>query len=88
MPKHFHPGRHTSTEFISINTHLCKACWACVETCSRQVIDKVEFFNHKHAHISQKERCKGCFKCVRVCPNGAISAIERQNEKEYAHLLG
>ena len=88
MPPRFPFGRHTSTDFIAIDTHLCQACWACVDSCPRQVINKAQLFNHKHAHIRANERCRGCLRCVRVCPNAAIYPLERKSEKEYARLLG
>jgi Pyruvate/2-oxoacid:ferredoxin oxidoreductase delta subunit len=88
MSHHYPFGRHTHTDFITLNTRLCKACWACVDNCPRQVINKVQLFNHQHAHIRAKERCRGCLRCVRVCPNASISPIERQNENELIHILG
>ena len=88
MSHHFLFGRHTQTGFISLNRRLCQACWACVDACPRGVINKVQLFNHKHAYIQAEERCRGCLKCVQICPNAAISPREKQNEKEYARLLG
>lgn len=61
-----------STKYIELNTHLCQACWKCVEICSDQVLGKVEVLWHRHARIINADACRGCKKCVQVCENGAI----------------
>ncbi|MEW5721044.1 MAG: ferredoxin family protein [Chloroflexota bacterium] len=67
-------ARHTKTRFIWLNTHLCQACWGCIEACPNGVIGKIElpFGLHRHARIDHAEQCQGCKKCVHVCPTGAI----------------
>lgn len=80
--------RHTQTPYILLDTRLCRACWTCVETCPRQVINKAQLFHHKHAHIRAQERCRGCLKCVQACPHGAIRPKVRKNEKELVTLPG
>jgi MinD superfamily P-loop ATPase len=67
-----HRPNHTSTEFIELIRHKCQACWKCVEACPNQVLGKVIFFRHRHAHVDNAAACKGCRKCERACPNGAI----------------
>ena len=64
--------RHASTKFIELDTHLCQACWECLDVCPTQVFGKVAIFNHRHARIDAPEACNGCKKCVRVCAYEAI----------------
>jgi len=73
--KHLPLSSHLSTKFITIDTGKCQACWKCVEICPNQVLGKVMFFKHRHAHVDHAEACKGCKKCVRICPNTAIRYI-------------
>lgn len=74
--------RQHSTKFVELNTHLCQACWACVEACPNGVLGKIDIFFHKHAKIVDIRACKGCLKCVNACPNGAItSLIKKQNRQ-------
>lgn len=83
--------RHTSTNYIELNTHFCQACWKCVEACPNQVLGKIDIFFHKHARVDNADACKGCKKCVRVCPNGAIlylgkAAVHKAEEGESGRL--
>jgi len=66
--------RHDKTNFILLQSNLCKACWTCIEVCPNGVIGKVDvlFGWHRHARIDFAEQCKGCKKCVITCPNQAI----------------
>jgi 2-oxoglutarate ferredoxin oxidoreductase subunit delta len=66
--------RHDSTPYISLDTHLCRACWECVAACPQGVIGKVDILFHKHARIGNASECKGCLKCVKACEQGAITA--------------
>jgi ferredoxin len=61
-----------STKYIELNTHLCQACWKCVEACPNQVLGKLIVLWHRHARVDNAESCKGCKKCVRICEKGAI----------------
>lgn len=63
---------HAKTEYIQVDTHLCRACWACVEACPRQVLGKIDLKFHHHVHVDHADACKGCLACVRACPQEAI----------------
>ena len=69
------PGRKT-TDCISINTRLCKACWECVDACPNDVLRKGNMPFHKHIMIKQADSCNGCGTCAGICPAGAITMIE------------
>ncbi len=75
MKTHLSLRRRSQTPTIQLNTHLCKACWACLDACPRQVLGKIDLPFHKHARIARPEACKGCKLCVKACPNRAIIAI-------------
>ncbi len=75
-----HVIRRGTTGYIRLDTHLCRACWKCVETCPRGVIGKINLPFHKHAHINKPDGCKGCLKCVKVCPQEAITAYRISNQ--------
>ena len=67
------PSKH-QTEHILIETHICQACWECVEACPKNVLGKVNILGiHKHAIVKNSANCIGCYKCIKTCPNGAIS---------------
>jgi len=61
------------TGHVWANTHNCKACWECINTCPKQVIGKVSFLWHKHIVFKNSERCIGCKKCIQACPYGVFS---------------
>jgi NAD-dependent dihydropyrimidine dehydrogenase PreA subunit len=65
--------RHT-TEYIYLNSHLCDACWKCIEACPNGVIGRVAMPFHKHAKIENPGQCNGCRVCVKTCPQKAIIA--------------
>ncbi len=67
--------RHSTTEYISLNSHLCEACWQCIEACPNSVIGKIDMPFHKHARIENPDKCQGCRKCIKVCPQQAITAF-------------
>jgi len=69
--------RPPETEFVRLQTGLCKACWRCVRACPQNVLDKVDVLGHRHARIRDPHRCMGCLKCTEVCAFGAVSSIER-----------
>lgn len=70
---------HTnSTRFISLDTTLCRACWACVEGCPQHAIGSVDLPIHRHAVITEAAACTGCLTCVRLCGHGAFTPITDQ----------
>ncbi|WP_347491614.1 ferredoxin family protein [Desulfoscipio sp. XC116] len=73
----FDGHRHNSTDYIAINTRLCKACWKCVSICPGKVLGKVGFFFHKHVRIVNSENCTGCGACAKTCPEGAIMLLKQ-----------
>ena len=66
--------RNHCTEYIIVNTRLCKACWECIEACPEGVLGKIEILFHKHVRIDHAEKCVGCLNCVQTCPQGAITS--------------
>ena len=81
MKKHKRTGRHGFTAFIYLDSHKCRACWKCIETCPRGVIGKIDMLFHKHARVADPTRCKGCLKCVKACPQQAISALRKGDNR-------
>ena len=67
---------HKQTPFIKLDTHKCKACWECIESCPNHVINKIDMPWHKHARIGNPNSCKGCLKCIKVCQQGAYEKID------------
>ena len=65
--------RRRETDFITLDSGVCDACWECAEACPNDVLDRVSFLFHKHARIVAADACTGCLKCVRVCEAGALS---------------
>ncbi len=83
MQPPFFSRNHTRTNFISLNTRTCEACWKCLESCQQKVLGKVDLPWHKHALIESPENCAGCLKCVKACSAGSlirISAPDRQGK--------
>ena len=68
--------RQTSTPFLSFDMARCRACFACVEACPRQVLGQVRLPFHKHVHIDRPDACIGCGRCLTVCPAGVIQRRE------------
>jgi Pyruvate/2-oxoacid:ferredoxin oxidoreductase delta subunit len=73
--------RHTTTQYIRLNTHYCLACWQCVEACPEQVLGKAVIGAHRHARVDHAENCKGCKACVRACPHDAIEYTYAKSQK-------
>jgi 2-oxoglutarate ferredoxin oxidoreductase subunit delta len=69
-----HPRR--ATDFITLDTGACEACWECVEACPNEVLGRVSMLFHKHAKVVDSAACTGCLKCVRVCEAGALTRVE------------
>ena len=66
------------TAHIKADPHKCKACWACYESCPKQVFGKIDVLGlgiHKHIYVKNPANCIGCKKCVKVCQHGAIVAV-------------
>ena len=72
--------RHPETDYISLNTSRCQACWACVQACPHHVFGKVDFRFHRHAYIDQAKNCRGCLRCLKACPNQAIVPKENAHD--------
>lgn len=79
MRPHSPTARHGATMYIYLDSHRCRACWKCVESCPRGVIGKVDVLFHRHARIDNAAKCKGCLKCVKACPRQAIFAYQTGN---------
>jgi uncharacterized Fe-S center protein len=65
-------SKNHHTEFVTLDSHACQACWDCVEACSSKVLGKVNLPWHKHAKIRAEADCTGCLKCIKVCATGAL----------------
>ncbi|MDQ7092508.1 ferredoxin family protein [Desulfosporosinus sp. PR] len=76
MRHHHHLTKHSQTNYILINTRLCKACWQCVAACPSNVLGKVNVLIHKHVRINNHQNCQGCLACVKACPYKAISSLK------------
>ena len=71
---------HSQTVFIQLNSRNCKACWKCISVCRKEVINKIDFWFHKHARIKKPDNCVGCFRCVNICEFHAISLINQSTQ--------
>jgi NAD-dependent dihydropyrimidine dehydrogenase PreA subunit len=68
------------TQYISLESRKCEACWKCIESCKNDVLGKIDIFFHKHSKIINADNCKGCRKCVKACESFAIiSRIIKKN---------
>lgn len=64
------------TNYIAVDSHLCKACWECHDNCPKHVFGKINVLGiHKHVYVKKLVNCIGCKKCVKICQHGAITAI-------------
>jgi MinD superfamily P-loop ATPase len=68
-------GPRNRTEFIVLDTSMCRACWECNAACTRGVLGKISVPFHKHARVACPADCRGCGKCVVACPEGAIRLL-------------
>ncbi len=66
-------GKSHHSEFVTLNSRACEACWHCVETCPSKVLGKVNLPWHKHAVIHTETHCTGCLKCIKACATGALT---------------
>ncbi len=60
------------TEFITLDSSRCAACWKCMEACSSMVLGRVNLPFHKHALVENPGMCNGCLACADTCGLGAI----------------
>lgn len=67
------------TEYIQLNTGKCKACWKCIESCTQNVLGKIDIWIHRHAKIINPYNCTGCLKCTGVCEFNAIKKRKINN---------
>ncbi|OFX69668.1 MAG: hypothetical protein A2X12_01125 [Bacteroidetes bacterium GWE2_29_8] len=75
MKLNFFNYNNTKTDFISLNTKNCKACWKCISNCPEKIITKIVFFNHRHISLKDPNKCIGCFTCIKVCKFETIIKI-------------
>jgi uncharacterized Fe-S center protein len=66
---------YASTQYIQLDTRICKACWKCLDICPNNVIGRINLPFHKHARINNKINCKGCLRCLNVCESTALSKV-------------
>lgn len=52
-----------------------------VRRLENQVINKVDFFWHKHTLIVEPDKCAGCLKCIKVCEYDVYSEIDKPNKR-------
>jgi 2-oxoglutarate ferredoxin oxidoreductase subunit delta len=71
-----HITKHQETYFVRLNTHKCRACWACEANCP-EVIGRISVLWHKHVLINYPDRCIGCMQCVKLCPAGAFTPVQK-----------
>jgi NAD-dependent dihydropyrimidine dehydrogenase PreA subunit len=69
--------RHPETKYVQIDTHLCQACWICIDACPQHVLGKIDLKFHRHVRVDHADACKGCLACVRACPQGAVKSRAR-----------
>ena len=61
--------------YIVIDLERCKACYFCVETCPKELIEIGKETNSRgYRPPVQKsgDECTGCCLCAEVCPDTAI----------------
>lgn len=63
------------TDYICFDSEKCKACWKCLEVCSKDVFGKINILIHKHIKIVNRDNCTGCLKCIKACSHRAISPV-------------
>jgi 2-oxoglutarate ferredoxin oxidoreductase subunit delta len=60
---------------ITIDFERCKACYFCIETCPKKLIEKSNEVNSRGYHPAvpkDGKDCTGCRLCAEVCPDVAI----------------
>ena len=63
---------------ITIHFERCKACYFCVETCTKKLIeisDKTNLRGYHPAVPKKSDECTGCCLCAEVCPDTAIEVF-------------
>jgi 2-oxoglutarate ferredoxin oxidoreductase subunit delta len=66
-------GRSRGTDFVTLDSRACDACWECVEACPNEVLGRLSVLFHRHARVVAADACTGCLKCVRICEAGALA---------------
>ncbi len=65
---------------IVLNRDRCKACYICVDSCPKKVLEvdeEVNILGYYPAKFNGNENCSGCAVCARVCPDMAIEKVFR-----------
>jgi ferredoxin len=76
MRIHNQTRSRSQTNYIQLDSRKCQACWKCITACRKDVIDKIDFWFHKHSRIKNSNNCVGCGNCVKICEYGAIKFIK------------
>lgn len=66
-------------QYISIDSTRCKACYLCVNTCPKKVIEAGTEFNpngYQFAVPVRNEDCIGCRQCAFLCPDLCITVYK------------
>lgn len=64
---------------IEIDQERCKACYLCIDTCPRKVIEASAEFNAKgyqYAVPVRNDDCIGCRQCAFMCPDVVITVFK------------
>lgn len=69
--------KRTTTAYVTMNQHLCSACWRCVEKCPKKVIGKTGFFLHRHVVFINADACVNCGNCIKICPNSVFFKVDK-----------
>lgn len=70
--------KHTKTAFVLLDAKECRACWKCLEVCTKNVIGRINLPWHKHIRFLNGSVCIGCMKCVKICKTGAITMLNKK----------
>lgn len=66
-----------STLFVGLDSSKCKACWECLNVCTKNVIGRINLPWHKHVKFINSSDCIGCMKCVKICTANAIVKLPK-----------
>jgi 2-oxoglutarate ferredoxin oxidoreductase subunit delta len=69
----------TGTDYITLNTRWCVACWKCFDNCPENVLGKINLLVRKRVFINKPQACSGCLKCVELCAHEAITIRSDNN---------
>jgi ferredoxin len=68
-------SQRKGTKYIYLDKSKCEACWDCINECKFKVLDKVDFWFHKHVKLKNPEKCRGCKSCVEICNNDVFKPV-------------